>query len=341
MTHEANMRSFKIRLVVLLAVLALDAKVGQSAEPVRIRVAWIGPITNWASILLEKKDLARYLGTSYTLVPVHYAGSPPMITALATGDLDVADLGFSTIALAIQNAGMEDLRVIADELQDGVQGYYSQEYMVLADGPIRKIEDLRRKVLATNAAGSAVDIAMRAMLRKHGLEDKRDYTTVEAPFPSMRAMLVDKKADLVTAVLPFSSDPELRKTARTLFDQRDASGVTQLLAWSARKPFLDKNRAAMVDFMEDTLRITRWFLDPVNHNEVTEIAARITKQPPERFDWVFTRRDYYHNPDMLPDLGALQMNIDLTRDLGYVKSGVDIRKYSDLSIVKEAGERLK
>ena len=35
----------------------------------------------------------------------------------------------------------------------------------------------RAKAVATNAAGSAVDIAMRAMLRKHGLEDKRDYTS--------------------------------------------------------------------------------------------------------------------------------------------------------------------
>jgi sulfonate transport system substrate-binding protein len=334
-------RLFKIRLLVVFAALALDIVATQSAEPVKIRVAWIGPISNWASILLEKKDLATHLGISYALEPVHYAGSPPMIIALANGELEIADLGFSTIALAIENAGMEDLRVIADELQDGVEGYYSQEYMVLADSPIRKIEDLKGKVLATNVAGSAVDIAMRAMLRTHGLEDKRDYTTVEAPFPSMRAILAEKKADLITAVLPFSADLELRRTARILFDQKDAFGVTQLLAWSARKPFLDKNRAVMVDFMEDTLRITRWFLDPVNHKAAIEIAARVTRQPAERLDWVFTRKDYYHNPDMLPDLDALQKNINLTRDLGYVRAGVDVKKYSDLTIVKEAAQRLK
>ena len=31
--------------------------------------------------------------------------------------------------------------------------------------------------------------------------------------------------------------------------------LTQLLFWCARQSFIDKNRAAMVDFMEDTLRI--------------------------------------------------------------------------------------
>src|SRR5213079_1890326 len=152
---------------------------------------------------------------------------------------------YSTLAIAVANAGMNDLRVIADEFRDGVEGYYSQEYMVLADGPIRKVGDLKGKVVATNAAGSAVDVATRAMLRKFGLEDKRDYTVVEAPFPAMRAMLAEKKVDIVPGVLPFSLDPELRRIARTLFVQRDAIGITQMIVWTARKPFIDRNRAAL------------------------------------------------------------------------------------------------
>jgi NitT/TauT family transport system substrate-binding protein len=214
---------------------------------------------------------------------------------------------------------MDDLRISADEFRDGVEGYYSQEYMVLADGPIRKIEDLKGKVVMSNAVGSAIDVAMRAMLRKHGLEDKRDYTVVESPFPTMRAMLSEKKVDLIPAVVPFAYDPELRKIGRTLFIQRDAIGVTDMIVWTARKPFIDKNRAAMVDFLEDTLRITRWFIDPANHNQAMEIAGRITKQPPERYDWLFTKRDAYHDPNLMPDLAALQKNVDMTRDLGFVR----------------------
>jgi NitT/TauT family transport system substrate-binding protein len=213
--------------------------------------------------------------------------------------------------------------------------------MVLADGPIKKVEDLKGKVVMTNAAGSAIDVAMRAMLRKHGLEDKRDYTVVESPFPTMRAMLAEKKVDMIPAVIPFSYDPELRKIGRTLFVQREAIGVTDMIVWTARKPFIDKNRAAMVDFMEDTLRITRWFLDPKNQKEVMEIAGRVTKQPPERFDWLFTKRDAYHDPSMLPDLASLQKNVDMTRDLGFVRSTLDVKKHADLSMVEEAAQRLK
>jgi NitT/TauT family transport system substrate-binding protein len=179
------------------------------------------------------------------------------------------------------------------------------------------------------------------MLRKHGLEDKRDYTVLEAPFPTMRAMLAEKKVDLVPATLPFALDPELKKISRTLFTTRDAVGVSQFSIWAVRKGFIDKNRAALIDFMEDTLRIVHWYLDPANHKEVMEICARITKQPAERFAWVYTDKDNYRDPNMMPDLAALQRNVDLTRDLGFIKASFDVNKFSDLSLVQEAAKRLR
>ena len=146
---------------------------------------------------------------------------------------------------------------------------------------------------------------------------------------------------LIPGVLPFSLDPELRKIARPLFKQSEAIGETEMIIWAVRKPFIDKNRAAMVDFMEDTLRIVRWYLDPANQKAAAEIAAKVTKQPVERFGWVFTDKDYYRDPNMLPNLEALQKNLDMTTDLGFVKAKVDVAKHVDLSIVKEAAARIK
>jgi len=217
----------------------------------------------------------------------------------------------------------------------------ADDFQVLTDGPIQKVEDLKGKVIATNAAGSGVDVATRAMLRKHGLEANRDYTIVEAPFPGMRAMLAEKKVDIIPTVLPFALDPELKKIAHPLFSITDAIGVSQFAMWAMRKPFIDKNRAAIVDFMEDTMRIERWYLDPKNHDAVAEIASRITKQPPERFGWLFTKADYYRNPEMRPDLDALQKNVDMTKDLGFVKASFDVKAHSDLSLIEEAAKRLK
>jgi len=311
------------------------------AEPVKIRLAWVTPVATWGSILLEKKDLAKHLGQSYVLEPVRFQGTPLMITAMANGELEIGNLAYSTFALAIQNAKMDDVRVIADEFQDGVPGYYSNEFMVLKDSGINKVDDLKGKVLATNAAGSAIDIAMRAMLRRHRLEDKRDYSVVEAQFPAMRAMLAEKKVTMIQGTLPFSLDPELRQIARPLFTSKDAIGLSQFVFWTARKAFLDKNRAAMNDFMEDALRIARWYLDPANHDEVMQIASRVTKQPAERFSWVFTKQDFYRDPNLLPNLKALRSNVNMTRELGFVKIDIDVPKFADLSFVEEAAKRLK
>jgi NitT/TauT family transport system substrate-binding protein len=301
----------------------------------------VAPVSNWASIWLEKKDLAVHYGKSYVYESARYAGTPPMITAMANNELEIGDLAYSTLPIAIQNAGMDDIRVIADEFQDGAPGYRADEFQVLSDGPIQKVEDLKGKVIGTNAAGSGVDVALRAMLRKHGLEANRDYTIVEAPFPGMRAMLAEKKVDIIPTVLPFALDPELKKIARPLFNITEAIGPSQFAMWAARKPFIEANRAALIDFMEDTMRIERWYLDPANHDAVAQIAATMTKQPPERFGWLFTKSDYFRSPVMRPDLDALQKNVDMTKDLGFVKASFDVKAHSDLSLIEEAAKRLK
>ena len=323
-----------------LAFLVLGIGLGH-ADPLQIRGAWVAPIANWSSIWLQKKDLAVHFGKSYVFEPVHYAGTPPMITAIANNELEIGNLAFSTLPIAIENAGMDDIRVISDDFQDGVAGYATNQFDVLAEGPIKTIEDLKGKIVATNSMGSGVDVAMRAMLRKHGLEANRDYTVIEAPFPAMKAMLAERKADLIPAVLPFSLDPELKKIARPLFTSADAIGVSQFVMWSARKPFIDAHRAALVDFLEDTMRIEHWYLDPKNHDAAAAIASQLTKQPPERFGWLFTKQDYYRSSDMMPNLDALQKNVDMTKDLGFVKASFNVKTHSDLSLIEEAAKRLQ
>jgi NitT/TauT family transport system substrate-binding protein len=337
------MRLAKLAVTTALAALAGAATLGaaRAADTVTIRLSYVVPISDLPSLLLEKKDLAQHLDKSYRLEVTRFAGTPAMVNALASGSVDVADLAYTTLPIAIQNAGLDDLRVIADGFQDGVAGHYSNEYMVLKDGPIKKVADVKGRVVGTNAAGSGVDISMRAMLHKAGLEDKRDYTEIEAPFPTMRAMLGEKKVELVPAVLPFSLDPAMLKIAQPLFNSKDAVGISQFTMWTARAGFIAKNRAAMVDFMEDTLRILRWYLDPANQKEVMAICARLTKQPPERFGWAYTDKDYFRDPSLMPNLEALQRNVDLTRDLGFIKASFDVARFSDLSVVQEAAQRLK
>ena len=325
-----------------LVVAALAAASAARAEPVKIRAAWIVPAANIASIIFAKKELAPHFGKSYVMEPVRYQGTPPMVTALAVGEIEVGVLNFTSLGLGVLNAGMDDLRIISDEFQDGANGRYSNEYFVRADSGIKKVADLKGKVIAVNSTGAAIDIGVRAMLRKAGLEDKRDYTIVEAPFGAMKAMLLDKKADLISLGAPFSFDKELKEKAVRLFDQKDALGPSELGFWVARDGFLKKNKAAMEDFMEDTLRATRWYLDPKNHDEAVKIAADFSKAPPALFqDWLFTQKDYFRDPNLQPNIEGTQKSVDLMHDLGFLKKSIDVKKYVDLSYLEAARARLK
>ena len=70
---------------------------------------------------------------SYSFEPIHFQGSPLQITALQSGDLDIAALGFSSFSLAVENAGMADLRIIADETQWGVRGHGTANFVSFWD----------------------------------------------------------------------------------------------------------------------------------------------------------------------------------------------------------------
>jgi sulfonate transport system substrate-binding protein len=331
-----------IEVTMVIALLACGMGMAGAAKPVKIRIAWIAAPANLAPILFAKEGIARHLRKTYVLDLIRFSGSPEMITAIAVGELDIALLAYSSFALAIENAKMDDLRVIADDFQGNVPGYFADHYLVLKDSPIKTIDDLKGKVLATNGVGGAIDIALRAALRRRNLEDKRDFVIVEAPLPSMKALLAERKVDLIPGVIPFAYDPELQRISRPLFTQTDVVGTTQTLLWASRNGFLKKHRDVMVDFMEDVLRARRFYFDPANHKEAVEIVSKFTKQPASFFqDWVFTTKDSYRDPNGLPNLQAMQSNINLQRELGFLKNAVDVQKYADLSIVKEAAERLR
>jgi NitT/TauT family transport system substrate-binding protein len=310
------------------------------ADPVKIRIGWIAMPASRAGYLTEKPELLQHYGKSYIVDAMHFSSTPAQLTALASGELDIAQFAFSTFGAAIENAHMDDVRLIADEVEDGAQGYATTRFTVLKDSPIKSIDDLKGKVVATNGVGSGLDIALRYILLQHHLQEKRDYTDVEVNFPNMRAALADRKIDLVSAVLPFMYDPELLKVGRTLFEQGAEVGPTQLLMWAARASYIDKNKAALVDLMEDVLRVQRWYFDPANHAAVVQIAAKLTKQPAQALDWVFTKRDFYRNPNGRPDLKAVAKNLQMEKDLGYLKTDIDVPKHADLSIVDEASKRL-
>ena len=334
----------RIMLTAGAMVFALSVT-ARAEEPVKLTIGWITVPISLAPVFEAKKDVTKHYGKSYTLQPIHFAGSTPQITALASGDLDIAELSYSSLAIAIQNAHLADLRMIADSLQDGVKpGSYTGPFVVLKDGPVKKIEDLKGKSVSVNVIGAGIDIAMRAMLRKHGLEAQRDYNVVEANFVNQQQLLTEGKVAMTTTVSEMVNDPDFVKATRSLFTLRDAmGGPTQILMRAAREGDIAKKRAAFVDFFEDEIREWHWYLDPKNRAEALKIVSDFNKKPASFYDayiWK-TDKDLYHDPDNKPNVEALGRNIKAQKDAGFLNIDIDAAKISDLSIVEEAAKRVR
>jgi ABC-type nitrate/sulfonate/bicarbonate transport system substrate-binding protein len=180
------------------------------------------------------------------------------------------------------------------------------------------------------------------MLRKRGLEANRDYTILETPFATMKQMLLEKKVDSAYFAQPFASDPEVNEKTKVLFTTADSMGIMMANFVVGRGVFMEKNRAVMVDFLEDYLRVVRWYFDQANRKEAIELVSQANKLPVAVLDkYLFTKKDNYRDMDGLPDLKAIQSNMQVQYDLGFTKTLINAEEYSDLSLVKEAAARLK
>jgi len=329
-------------LVSMLAAALLGAPRAE-ADPLPMHIGWAQTPGHLAPLIQElhnrHPEVFRHFGISYSYEPVRFQGSTPQIVALAAGELQIAAFGSASLALAITNAHL-DVRVVADVIQDGTEGHFSQPYMVLKDGPIQKIADIKGKRVATNAIGSASDAAMRVILHRAGIMDS-DFTSIEANFASMPAMIEAGKVDLIPLLPQFAHDIEASGKYRSLFQIKDAYGNAQTVHWAMRADFIAANRPQLVDFFEDHVRAIRWFLDPAHHAEAIKIAADVTKLPAERLGYNFTKGDWYRSPDARPEVKAIQTEIDESVKLGILPKPVQLAPhYVDLSLIEDAKRRI-
>ena len=300
---------------------------GAGAEPLKIRVGWVVTPGHLAPLIeaLGKREpgLFKHLGKSYALETVRFQGTTPMIQAQAINELDIAAFSTAALALAVTNAKLDE-RVVADVVADGHSGYFTENFVVLA----------------SNAIGSAHDLAMRTMLRKHGIKDS-DVTTVETNFANMPAMLDGGKVDMIGVLPQFSKGIIGNDKYRILFTGRDAVGPIQAVMWAMRAEVIAANRPALVDFFEDHIRAVRWFLNEKNRDAALDITASATKLPKADLAFAFTKEDFYHSPDARPELDTVQKEIDRAVELGVLPKAVQIvPKYVDLSLIEEAKKRI-
>jgi sulfonate transport system substrate-binding protein len=336
-----NARSF-MKLAVSAAVLAITFGVGAAqSEPLRVRVGYSSMPAHLIPTFYEAKEALKHEGKSYTVEAVRFDGSTPQLTALAAGEIDMAALSPTALALGVANASL-DVKVVADIIQDGVPGYYSQTIYVKANSGINKPEDLKGKVVAVNQVGSAVDMALRAMAAKSGLNPERDMRVIEASFANVLPMLEDGKIDAGAIQQPMASRLVKEGKYKALFSSAEAIGPTEFVFLVARTDFLKKNPDQLKDFFEDHVRGFRWIVDPANRDKALPIIAKASVRPVEQMNYLFSDIDYFRDPYLMPNIEGLQLAIDVAAHLKVIPEAMKVAPdYVDTHFVEEAKRRIE
>jgi NitT/TauT family transport system substrate-binding protein len=306
------------------------------AEPLNLRIQWPSFPGHVTPMIPEApKEIYKHYGKSYTVTPIFMAGSTQSLTALAAGELELAAFTPQSLALAAVEAKL-DVRVIAQVLSTDVPGYGSSSFWVRKD-EIARIEDLKGKVIAVNGRGTAVGAAAVLMMRRKGFKDT-DYQIVEVAFPHMLAALESKRVDAAYLLRPWDQRAEQNPALKPLFGMGAVYGRNETGMWTAKTEFVAKNRAALVDFLEDNVRLRRWAEDPKTRPQAIALAAKVGKQPEAAYaDWLYTRKDTsFRALDLEVDLKALQSNTNDMKEGGLVPTTIDAKAFVDMSLAKDA-----
>jgi NitT/TauT family transport system substrate-binding protein len=330
------------RRAVLGTALALPVlSRAHAADPLKIRIGWSTMPAHLVPAVYQLRGPMRHYGRSYTVETINFTASTPQITAMAANQVDIGAFAPVAMALAVINARL-DMRLLADMLQDGVGNYRSQTLYVKADSPIRTPADLRGRRIGVNGIGSASYTAIVAMLRKVGLNERSDVTFVEVSFANQLPFIEDGKIDATTIPIPMATELERAGRYRALFTSRDAMGPTQFTFFAARAAFLNANRAAVLDCIEDYVRVVRWMHEPANRPEALRVIAEISRRPLATVQFMLTEEDYYRDPFLIPNPAGVQATIDVAQQLGFLPRRIEVSPtYVDLSFVQEAKRRIE
>jgi sulfonate transport system substrate-binding protein len=292
-------------------------------------------------LVFEKSGVMKHYGKTYTVKRMFFPASSQEIQAFAANQLDVGFLAFASLALAVQNAGAK-VTVWGGGLQECVPNTYTQTWAVQKNSQIRAVADLKGKRIAVPAFGTGTDGGLRVFLKSNNIDPEKDVEIVEVNWPNQDAMLQQGKVDAAVYLANFWDAALKRGDVRPLFTFCPATGFVQTLVQVVRTDFFKANRAAMADFVEDYVRGVQWFEDKKNRAEAIKLLAKFSKQPEKNFEgWAFSEKDEPQASWAMPNMQALQANIDQFQKLGLIPRPFKAIDYTDLSMVQDAKKRIE
>lgn len=229
----------------------------------------------------------------------------------------------------------------APEMKQIISIYDRTPYSLVVNPDIKKIDDLRGKVLGGTGVKTGADTeAMRVLLNRHGFEDPRDYTV--APVGSVRERTQAILAKTIWGVMqmePYTSvlkEKGMVELARAA--DYPALKVCQIVSVVSMRSWYTANQDVVIRFMKGWAEATDWLYDPRNKAEAIKVLADRMKV--EEKDAATTYRVFVEELKGFPaqgrfNLEAMRQAVDNMKIIGG-SPPADVARYVDASLLEKA-----
>lgn len=302
---------------------------GTNYEPATVRVAYM-PNLGSASSLFTAIHQGYFDEVGLTVEPAQFSGGPAEITAMASGDIDIAQIGHGAHKLCMQG---EAVVFAFDQL--------SQADAVVANKShgIETAADLKGKTVAVSS-GTSSEIILNFVLAEAGLT-MDDIQTVEMNVEGMTTAILSGQIDAAATWSPntitiadgLGDDYVLLGTNNDYTDK--AAFPSSFITTQA---YADANRDILVRFSQAILKAEAY--RAANIEEVAKTLAADLEAPEETMLQATGEGNWQATVDFMGDMVALkafyQAQQQVFLDTGAVEEPVPLENYILFDVMEDA-----
>lgn len=315
-------RTLAVICAALTAVFTANAPVcAAELKPIRLMyqtTAFGAPII----VALEKGWYEEALNkVGYTLKTATAVFGPPIVEAMAAGQVDIGELGVAPHVVAV-GRGLPIKAVVTTNIA-------GEAVMVGGNSPVKSIKDLAGKKIAIPAKGNMQDFIIRRALIGAGLDPNKDVSWVELSPADMSTAIEREQVDAGVLWEPWTArlilqGQRLLVSGQEVWPDHD----NQLI--SVTEDAIKNHAPAVKAFVEQTLRGLGYVLD--HPDESITITANYLglERPVVAQSWKMMIR----RRSGVPNAASLQEFADALRQWGYLKRKIGESDMIDYRFVK-------
>ena len=303
---------------------------GPTYEPATVRVAYM-PNLGSAGSLFVGIDQGYFEEVGLTVEVYEFQGGPAEIAAMASGDIDISQIGHGAHALCIEGQAVIFQMDHTTSLSDVVVGNKSHG--------INTAADLKGKTVAVQA-GTSSEIILQQALAKAGLTVD-DIKTVEMTVDGMTTAMITGQVDAAAAWSPntITLQDQLGENYVNLGGNADfLDSAIFPSSYITSKEYAEKNRDVLVRFAQALNKAHDYRL--ANQEYMAKLLSKELDAPEDTMiralgeaDWETITKDC-GNMDAIKTVYETQQKIFINN--GRIPEAVPVENYVLFDVMKDA-----